>query len=412
MGPLQLTGGSVIFKQQLMSKRMSIYSILVLFLLLSGFFSGCERVQKVIAPATLKTINRAGNIKIGFIYSPPDPGTTRNGAELAVTLANETGGINGIPIELLIRDDKKDSALSVQYAKDLINAGVSAIVGPDYSTLAIPVGEVIQEHGIPMVTTYPTNPKVSENKNFSFMGAFTDPYQADVMADFAVQELGAKTAAVLTETDSAYSEGLTDIFIEEFAAQGGTIVARLFYEADTTDFTQQLMAIAAVEPAANVVFLPGLGPEFLLAVKQAKAADINILATFLGGDGWDRPDLVEIAGAAAEGSFFTNHFSADGTPAQLDEKAHQFILAYTSRFGIAPDGPASLGYDAANIVIEAMKRASDLTPAAIRDQIQATQNYRGATVLLHFNENRHAIKSAVVNTVKDGRIQLHKAITP
>ena len=244
------------------------------------------------------------------------------------------------------------------------------------------------------------------------MGAFTDPYQAGVMAGFAVQELGAMTAAVLTEMDSAYSQGLTDVFIEEFTAQGGTIEVNLFYEAGTTDFTEQLMAIAALETAVDVVFLPGLGPEFLLAVKQAKAADMNIPATFLGGDGWDRPDLFEIAGLAAEGSFFANHFSAEGTPEQLGKEATQFITDYTSRFGSAPDGPASLGYDAANIIIEAMKRAPNLTPAAIRDQIQATQDYRGAATLSHFNENRHAIKSAVINIITDGEIQLYHVLAP
>ncbi|MDE0689925.1 MAG: ABC transporter substrate-binding protein [Candidatus Poribacteria bacterium] len=388
------------------------YGILASFFLAVVFLVGCQRIQHVVAPTDSETPESRVTVKIGFLYSPPDPGTTRNGAELAVALANEAGGINGLPIELLIRDDKRDPALSVQYAKELINAGVSAIVGPDYSVLAMPVGDAVQELGIPMVTTYPTNPKGPENRRFSFMGAFTDPYQASVMAGFAVQELGATTAGVLTEAGETYSQRLTEVFLKEFTDQGGTIAVHQFYETGTTDFTEQLTAIAAVEPAVDVVFLPGLGPEFLLAVKQAKAADINIPATFLGGDGWDRPDIVDIAGTAVEGSFFANHFSAGGTSEQLGKEATQFITAYTSRFGIAPDGPASLGYDAANIIIEAMKRAPDLTPAAIRDQIQATQNYSGATVLSHFDENRHAIKSAVVNTVKDGRIQLHKAITP
>ena len=400
------------FKQnRTVHRYIWLYGVSV-FLVISVFFSSCDRVQNIITPSSLKTTDDARSVKIGFLYSPPDPGTTRNGVELAIALANEVGGIKGLPIELLIRDDKRDPALSVQYAKELINAGVSAIVGPDYSVLAIDVGEAIQEHGIPMVTTYPTNPKVPESGNFSFMGAFTDPYQADVMADFAVHELGAKTAAVLTETGNAYSEGLTDVFIEEFTAQGGAIMVRQFYETGTTDFSAQLMAIAVLETAVDVVFLPGLGPEFLLAVKQAKAADINIPATFLGGDGWDRPDLFEIAGLAAEGSFFANHFSAEGTPEQLGEEATQFITDYTSQFGIAPDGPASLGYDAANIIIEAMKRAPNLTPTAIRDQIQATQNYRGAAILSHFNANRHAIKSAVINIITDGEIQLYHVLAP
>lgn len=403
----------MIFKQDRIPLRFRVvHGILASFFLVAVFFLGCQRIQQVVAPKDSEAPDSTVPVKIGFLYSPPDPGTTRHGAELAVALANEAGGINGLPIELLIRDDKKDPALSVQYAKELINAGVSAIVGPDYSVLATPVGDVVQEFGIPMVTTYPTNPKVPENRTFSFMGAFTDPYQAGVMAGFAVQELGATTAGVLTEAGETYSQRLTEVFVEEFTDQGGTIGTHQFYETGTTDFTEQLIAIAAVEPALDVVFLPGLGPEFLLAVKQAKTTNINIPATFLGGDGWDRPDLIDIAGTAAEGSFFANHFSAGGTPEQLWKEATQFITVYTSRFGIAPDGPASLGYDAANIIIEAMKRAPDLTPAAIRDQIQATQNYKGATILSHFDENRHAIKSAVINTVKDRKIQLHIAIAP
>ena len=123
--------------------------ILASFFLMAVFFSGCQRIQQFTAPTDSEAPDNKVTIKIGFLYSPPDPGTTRNGAELAVALANEAGGINGLPIELLIRDDKRDPALSVQYAEELINAGVSAIVGPDYSVLAMDVGEVVQEHGIP-----------------------------------------------------------------------------------------------------------------------------------------------------------------------------------------------------------------------------------------------------------------------
>lgn len=388
----------------------SIYGALVLLFLLTVFFSGCDLIQQFIAPDELP--DDVAAVKIGFIYSPPDPGTTRNGAELAVTLANEAGGINGLPIELLIRDDKRDPLLSTQRAKELIDAGVLAIVGPDYSVIAVEVGAIAQQYGIPMVTTYPTNPNVTRHGNFAFMGAFIDPYQASVMANFAIQELGATTAAILTETGNSYSEGLSNTFIERFTALGATITVQQFYETGATDFTEQLMAIVAVAPPVDVIFLPGLGPEFPLAVKQAKSPALGITATFLGGDGWDRPDLVEIGGRALEGSFFANHFSPGGPPERLSEAARQFIVAYTTRFGIAPDGPAALGYDSTTIIIEAMRRSAALTPVAIRAQIEATQNYSGATILSHFDENRHAIKSLVANTVKDGKIQFHQAILP
>ncbi|MCG9132523.1 ABC transporter substrate-binding protein [Candidatus Poribacteria bacterium] len=376
---------------------------------MSVLFLSCNRVQQAVTPDGSEILDDKETIKIGFIYSPPDPGTTRNGTELAVALANEAGGINGQPIELLIRESMKDPLLSTQHAEELIAAGVLAIVGPDYSSEALEVGGVAQRHGIPMITTYPTNPKVTESGNYTLMAAYIDPYQAGIMANFAIQELGALTAAVLTETGNAYSEGLSNVFVEDFTAQGGKIAVHQFYEMGTTNFTEQLTTIAAVEPTVDVVFLPGLGSEFPLAVKQARSDDIGISAIFLGGDGWDRPDLVEIAETAVEGSFFANHFSPEG---QLTENARQFVSAYTEKYGIAPNGPAALGYDAATILIEAMRRTTDLTPAAIRDQIEATQDYRGATILSHFDENRHAVKSLVINTVKDGKIQFHQLIIP
>ena len=244
------------------------------------------------------------------------------------------------------------------------------------------------------------------------MGAYTDPFQAGVAAKFATQELRATTAAVLTEMGETYSEELSTAFVEHFTARGGEIEVHQFYGTGETDFTEQLKAIAAVDPPVDVIFLAGLGSEFPVAVKQAKSSDFRIAATFLGGDGWDRPDLVEIGGMAVEGSFFVNHFSAVGNPDRLSAEARKFVVAYTEMFGGAPDGPAALGYDSTMIAIQAMLRASDATPAAIRDEIAATQNYSGATNLSHFDENRYAIKSAVINTVKDGKIQFYQAIEP
>ena len=211
------------------------------------FLFGCERMRTATSP-----VDSVTTIKIGFIYSPPDPGTTRNGAELAVAIANEAGGINGLPIELLIRDDKRDPELSVQHASELVAEGVLTVIGPDYSVLALDAAPVLQQHGIPMVTTYPTNPKVPESGNYIFMAAFIDPYQAAVMANFAIQELEPMTAAVLTETGSAYSEGLSNTFIQDFTAQGGRLLIQQVYE-QVPRFTQSV-GDRCCEPALILLF--------------------------------------------------------------------------------------------------------------------------------------------------------------
>ncbi len=398
--------GELIMKGTFINNKcilFTFYFVLSVFVT-SLLFSGCERIQPMIPPEDKDT-----TIKIGLIYSPTDPGTTRNGVELAVTLANEAGGINGKQIELLLRESNREPSRSVQHAKDLITEDVLVILGPDYSDEVVEVGAVAQEKGVPMMTTYPTNPKVTRNGNFSFQGAILDPDQATIMAKFAVEELEAMTAAVLTEIGDSYSEELSTAFIEDFKSQGGMVTTQQFYEMGTIDYTEQLTAINEVEPAVDIVFLAGLGSEFPLAVKQAKSEEFGIKATFLGGDGWDRPDLVEIGGMALEGSFFANHFSPD---ADLSELGNRFVSLYTEKFGVAPNGPAALGFDATNIVVEAMHRATDLTPAVIRDEIEATENYNGALMIFRFDENRNAVKNLVINTVKDGKVQFHQSIAP
>ena len=185
------------------------------------------------------------------------------------------------------------------------------------------------------------------------MAAFTDDFQGKVMAQFAVEELEAQTAAVLTHTGDVYSEGLSQTFIDNFTAYGGEIVAEQSYMAGDTEFAAQLTAIADAAP--DVVFSTGFIPEVPLAVRQARE-EIGITATFLGGDSWDNPALIPEAGTAVDGSFFSSPFSVKADPSDLGEDAQRFISAYTRMFNEVPDGGAALGYDAVRLLVQAMRR--------------------------------------------------------
>ena len=175
-----------------------------------------------------------------------------------------------------------------------------------------------------------------------------------------------------------------------------------------TDFTAQLTEIA--ESGPDVFFLPGFSAEIPLVVEQAKA--LGITGILLGGDSWDNAPLIANNAELLEGSFFSTYFSAHVGLGDVSEEAHQFITAYTAIFGEVPDGGAALGYDALRLVVQAMARADELTPTAIRDQIAATENYSGATFVLAYDRNRHATKSAVINRVVNGEAQFHKLIQP
>lgn len=382
--------------------------VVAVLLLMSLMFSACDVEDVIGVIDAVDDAVESETVKIGMLYSSPLPGTTRNGARLAVSEFNETGGIDGQLLVLETANDENNTQNSVARVKELIADGAVGIIGPDWSAHAFEVGPAVQAAGIPMITTYPTNPTVPDAGDFVFMGAFTDNYQGELIAKFAAESLNAKKAAILTQNSLAYSEGLSQYFKTSLMESAeGVEVLEVFYDEGDTDFTAQLTEIAAMEP--DVVFMPGFVPEVPTAIQQAKAAGIT--APFLGGDGWDNPKLLEMGGDALEGSFFVNHFSAL-SGADLGEAASHFVKAYTEEYGMPPDGPAALGYDAVRIMVQAIQGAADMSGAAIRDQIAATMDYSGATMLSKFDENRHAIKSGVIITISNGELQTHQVIAP
>ena len=402
-------------------RPLSIYGLLLSLLLMAAMLGGCDPGQQMImeemitekvTPQKWNKIENLETVKLGLIYTTPRPGqrSIRYGAELAVAQLNKEGGVHGMPIQLIVRDDKDIPERSAAHAEELIaQEGVSAIVGPDFIRHSDPVAAVSQHYGgIPMVTTYPTPPLVTAAGDFVFMAAFTDTFQGQVLAAFATQELEAKSVATLTNQAEEYSKGLSQFFVDNFTALGGEVVARQPYMPEDTDFSEQLTAIAASAP--DVIFVPGFVPAVPLIIQQAR--EMGITATFLGGDGWDDPELVAMGGELLEGSFFSSGFSASGVPDDLGKDVHQFIADYTAMFGIAPDWPASLGYDATRVLVQAMRRADDLSPDAIRDQIAATKGYSGASLIAYYDENRHAHRSVVINRISDGEMRFYQLIEP
>ena len=199
------------------------------WLLLITLFWGCDQVQQLLSP--LPDAGDADAVKIGFLYTTPNRNNSRYGAELATMQLNEAGGVRDIPIQLVahgiptqrfVSENINETEYVSKLALELIvDEKVSAIVGPNRSTYAVVVGEIAQNHGTPMMATSATNPSVTAAGDFVFMAAFTDDFQGVAMAAFALQDLEAKTAAVLTHKGDVYSEGLSQTFIDSFIAHGG-----------------------------------------------------------------------------------------------------------------------------------------------------------------------------------------------
>jgi len=352
-------------------------------------------------------INREGGAVV-YPIKPPGKGIF---PENPINGNGIIGGFLGYPIALVIRDNKNDPALSEEAALDLIDKnGVVAIIGPGYSSSAMKVAQVAQRAGVPMVTTTATSPDVTSAGNYVFMAAFTDTFQGQVMARFAIESLKAQTAAIMTQEGDPYTEGLSTFFENGFKSLGGNIVSKQTFNQGDTDFTSQLEAIAEVAP--EVIFMPGFTPEVPLAIKQARTIpqknSSGISATFLGGDGWVSPDLVALGGSEIEGSYYTTFFSTNTT----DANARDFIKSYQSFIGASPTPEAAMGYDALKLVATAIRRAGVVDKEAIRDQLAATSGYLGATYIQNYDANRHPIKNAVIMKIQNGRSQFYKQIEP
>lgn len=325
--------------------------------------------------------------------------STNKGIRMAFDEINDKGGIKGKKIKLITEDDQGKPDEAAQAVTRLITQNkVVALLGEVASGRSKAAAPIANKNKIPMITPASTNPDVTKLGEYIFRTCFIDPFQGLVMAKFAKENLGLKTAAVLRDVKNDYSVGLANVFVEEFKKMGGEIVEDLSYQSGDIDFKAQLTQIKAKKPEA--IFIPGYYTDVGLIALQNK--QLGIKAVLLGGDGWDSPKLSEIAKDAINGNYFSTHYSTESTePVVVD-----FVTRFKQRYSETPDAMAALGYDAARILAEAMTRASDLKSETIRDEIAKTTDFKGVTGKITLNKNRDADKSAVVVQVQGTQLKL------
>jgi branched-chain amino acid transport system substrate-binding protein len=316
--------------------------------------------------------------------------STKNGIEMARDEINAAGGINGRPIQLIIEDEQGEPGkVTTVVTKLLRQDGVVALLGEVASTNSLTAAPKAQEAKIPMITPSSTNPEVTRKGDYIFRVCFIDPFQGEVMAKFAANNLKAKRAAILSDFNSDYSKGLTQFFKQSFTGSGGQIVEEKSYTQTDRDFSSQLTAIRASNP--DVIYVPGYYGQVGVIAKQARQQGITV--PILGGDGWDAPQLWELGGDSLNNTFISNHYSIDD-PAPLIQK---FVTDYKARYGgVEPDALAALGYDAMKVLADALKRAGGTDGAKLRDAIAQTKDFPGVTGTITINAERNVDKPATV----------------
>ena len=320
---------------------------------------------------------------------------TKEGIELAVDEINKAGGIKGKPLKVHYEDDKSNPNEANNKVLQLIDRDkVVALLGEVASARSKAGGIVANKKKIPMITPSSTNPDVTKVGPFVFRVCFTDDTQAESGAEFIVSKLGKKKVGLLFASDDLYSSGLAEYFRKELKKLGGELVKEKGFLKKETNFTTYLNEIKDAKP--DIIYAPIYFNQMTLIARQGKAAGIKG-DMFIGGDGWDANELLKDAGEELEGAYFTNFYAPD-VP-WPNSKA--FRASYDARYKHDPSSLAAMGYDAAKVLADAIKRAKDGSPEAIRQAIQETKDFAGATGTITIDEHRNADKPVVVVQIKD-----------
>lgn len=338
--------------------------------------------------------------------------STRDGALMAIDEWNAKGGVLGMKIVPIVEDSQCTPDPAVNAANKVIDQdGVKFIIGEVCSKASIPVSEIANSKGVIQISPTSTNEQVTVDANgnvkpYIFRACFIDPFQGFVGAKFAIEQLGAKTAFVMLDQANDYVKGLATEFAKNFEMMGGKVVGTESYTSTDTDFSVILGKIAEAKP--DVVYLPDYYNIVNLVAKQAKEKGINV--PFIGGDGWDSPDLDL---AAAAGGYFTNHYSPDDPRPEVVNFLKAYGEKYKDESGNpkVPDALAALAYDAANVLLQAINDAGTTDTAKVKEALEKI-SYKGVSGNITFDANHNPIKSAALLAVKPEGVKFETIVNP
>ncbi|HEX6399655.1 MAG TPA: branched-chain amino acid ABC transporter substrate-binding protein, partial [Actinomycetota bacterium] len=311
-----------------------------------------------------------------------------NGIELALDYRDDAldgtdGEVLGHAVTLTVEDDGC-SADGGQAAAQALAAdeSVVGVIGTSCSSGALGVGDTIaSEKGVILISGSNTNPALTSegtHQPFYARTAHNDRIQGAIVAEFALGEVGATSAATIAD-ESPYTQGLVAAFEQNFEAGEGSITGSEQVNSEDTDFKAPLRSLAEQSP--DVLYFPIFVAACTLVIKQAR--EIMPETTLIVSDGCLSSDTLKNAGADAEGVFAS---SPDPGGTASDFYFDEFLPAYQEAFGSAPLSVFHAhAFDATNILLDAIEQVAienddgslSIPRQALRDQIFATSGYEG-----------------------------------
>ena len=383
---------------------------IVTLLAASAVLIGCSKnTDSVEVPET--EAPAADVIKIG-VFEPLTGANAAGGTdELAgIKLAHKLmPTVLGRKIELVIADNQSDQLEAAKAASVLAQKEkVNVVLGSWGSSLSMSGGAIFEDAKIPAVTMSATNPSVTKGNDYYFRVCFLDPFQGMAGAAYAFNTLRAKKVAVIREVSNDFSVGLARFFVNHFIKLTGdekSVVATADYNTGDREFITQLRNIQQSKP--DVIFAPGNYTESALIIRQARDLGINV--PFIGGDSWEAEAFLKEGGNAVEGVVFSTFFASDEP---INKTSDVFLKAFRKEYKKEPAAVAALGFDAYNLVLDAIARANSANSQKIRDALAETKGFEGAAGTVTINADGDAEKPAIFKTVRGGKFAFLSVVTP
>lgn len=345
-------------------------------------------------------------IKIAAIYALSGPAAEANssstrGVRLAVEELNASGGVLGMPFELIEIDNLSTPIGSKVAAVQAVKHKVTAIIGAAFSSHSIAIARVAQQNRIPMITNVSTNPSVTRIGDYIFRVCFNDLLQGEVIGRFAREQLEAESVVAVFNVASDYSLGLMNTFEKAFLKRGGVMLAKIPYRKQQPNFRKIIEQAKSVQPDA--IFIPG-HDESARIIVEALHKDLKAIP--LGGDGWDEQSFYNLGGNLIKLGYYTTHWNQAIETAQ----SKKFVARYHHSEMIL--APTALAYDAVQLMADAIERAGTTDRSKIRAALALTRGYKGVTGTISFDNYGDPVKSVVIMKIQEGRPVYLRQVTP
>ena len=322
---------------------------------------------------------------------------------------------NGDTIKLVVVDNQFDKIQNVNGYKRLASKEkVVAIIGPLASSMALSIKRFAGSTKTPTLTQIATNPRVTKNSKYITRACFTDDFQGKVGASYALKH-NLKKAVIVFDMKQDYSVGLKKEFEKAYKKGGGKVLKALFINSGDKDFNAQVAQIKRLNP--DFIYAPIYAPEGGLFVRQLRAAGVK--APVMGGDGLaDASLMTKLAGKAANGVMFTDHFDAAKAPTNYSKK---FIKEYEEKYKELPSAFAATGADGYILVYNAIKKCDNKDyknnvefKKCVNNALRNSKNVEAVTGYLTIDPKtgNPINKPAVIKEIQDSKAVFKELIKP